>query len=366
MPYRRRWLSRRSKENMKKFLSKKRDKAKQQIPSRITNETVAEHRERILAGGRRFKYPMQYARHRLVINTIIVTVAAVVLLTLFGWWQLYPVQNTSDFFYRVTRILPLPVASVEGEQVRYSDYLMYYNSSAHYLRQSEQLNLNSEDGQRQVDYIKRKSMDNVVSDAYARKLARELNITVDENRVDKVISDDRNTANGRISQETYDASALNILNWAPDEYRHDAKSKLIRQDVSYAIDKKAQETQEAAVKLLKTEPDFDKAAVQLGGEGTAKVTAGVSGLVPRTNRDGGLSEAAGKLKKGETSPVIKTTTGDGYYFVKLLEDSGAQISYAYLRIPLTEFDKRLAALRKDGKVKEYIDVPKIDNPQITQ
>lgn len=351
---------------MKKFLRKKRGAAKQEIPSRITNETVAEHRERILAGGRRFKYPMQYARHRLVINTIIVTVIAVVLLVLFGWWQLYSVQNTSDFFYRVTRILPLPVASVEGENIRYSDYLMYYNSSAHYLRQSEQLNLNSEDGKRQVDYIKRKSMDTVIADAYARKLAREQNITIDDARVDKVISDDRNTANGRISQETYDASALNILGWAPDEYRHDARSKLIRQDVSYAIDENASAKQKTASELLKTEGDFDKAAAQLGGEGAAKVTAGVSGLVPRTNRDGGLSEAAGKLKKGEVSSVIKTTTGDGYYFVKLLEDNGTQISYAYLRIPLTEFDKRLTSLKEDNKVKEYIMIPKIDNPQITQ
>lgn len=349
---------------MKKFFSKKRDKAKQEIPSRITNETVAEHRERILAGGRRFKYPMQYARHKLVINTIIVTVVALVLLVLFGWWQLYSVQNTSEFFYRVTRVIPVPVASVADEQVRYSDYLMYYNSSAHYLQQSEQLDLDSKDGQRQVDFIKRKSMDTVIADAYARKLAREMGITVDESRVDKVISDDRNTANGRISQETYDASALNILGWAPDEYRRDAHNKLIRQDVSYAIDDHARETKEKAADILKKEHDLDKVAKMLGGEGDAKVSAGISGLVPKTNRDGGLSEAALKLKKGEISPAIKTTTGDGYYFVKLLEKNDTQISYAYLRIPLTEFDKRLAQVKADGKVHEYIDIPKIDSPEI--
>ena len=114
---------------MKKLQFKRREKAnKTAIPTRITNETVAEHRERILAGGRRFKYPMQYARHRLVINTILVTVGALVLIAAIGWWQLYPVQNTSTFFYRVTRVLPLPVASVDGESVRYGDYLMYFNS----------------------------------------------------------------------------------------------------------------------------------------------------------------------------------------------------------------------------------------------
>jgi hypothetical protein len=351
-----------SKEIMKKFQLKKRT-AEKVAPSRITNETVAEHRERILAGGRRFKYPMQYARHRLVFNTILVTIVAIVLIVAVGWWQLYIVQNTSTFFYRATRVLPLPVASVDGESVRYSDYLMYYNSSAHYLQQSEQVNLQSEDGKRQLDYVKRKSMDNVEADAYAEKLAKERNITVSDERIDQVIDNDRNTANGRISQETYDASALNILGWAPDEYRQDVKSKLIRQDVSYAIDTAAEQKQkDAAVLLQQVDIDLDKVAIQLGGTGSAKVTAGVSGLVPKTNQDGGLSLAAAKLEKGQISKeAIKTTTGDGYYFVKLLDKNDTQVSYSYIKVPLTVFNERLAALKKDSKVKEYISIPSVDN-----
>jgi hypothetical protein len=353
---------------MKKLSFKKRAEAKKVIPTRITNETVAEHRERILAGGRRFKYPMQYARHRLVFNTIIVTIAALVLIAVIGWWQLYPAQSTSTFLYRVTRVLPLPVASVDGEAVRYSDYLMYFNSSAHYLQQSEQVNLGSEDGKRQVDYIKRKSMDNVVSDAYAVKLARGLNISVSNDRVDKVIDDDRSTVNGRISQETYDASSLSILGWSPDEYRQDAKSKLIRQDVSYAIDTTAKKKEEMAADALKVNPDtdFDKLATGLGGQGDAKVTAGVSGFVPRTNRDGGLSVAAAKLEKGQISPVIKTTTGDGYYFVRLLDKNDTQVSYTFIRIPLTAFSEQLAQLKKDNKVHEYISIPSADSLKVNQ
>src|SRR5690606_35283970 len=114
---------------MKKLLKKRRAKQTQEVPSRITNETVAEHRERILAGGRRFKYPMQYARHRLVIVTVALVAAALLLMGLFTWWQLYVAQSTNPILYRVTRIIPLPVASVDGQTVRYSDYLMYYNSS---------------------------------------------------------------------------------------------------------------------------------------------------------------------------------------------------------------------------------------------
>lgn len=349
-------------ETMKKLFKKR---TKQEIPSRITNETVAEHRERILAGGRRFKYPMQYARHRLVINTIIISVIAVALIVLIGWWQLYPAQNTSDFVYRVTRVIPVPVASVDGEAVPYSDYLMYYNSSIHYLQQNEQLDIKSKDSKSQVEYVKRKSMDNVIADTYARKLARGLHITVTKAQIDKVISDDRNTANGRISQETYDASALSVLGWTPSEYRKDTKNKLMRQAVEFAIDDKAKQRQAEAAQLLQAKnPDFDKIAAKLGGTGDSKVLTGVSGLVPTTNRDGGLSTEATTLQKNEISGAIKSTSGpagEGYYFIKLLDKNDQQVNYQYLKIPLTEFNDRLAKLKKDGKVHEYISIKSADS-----
>ncbi len=50
------------------FLKRRQNQATSK-PEHITNETVSEYRERILAGGRKFKYPVQYARHRLVIKT---------------------------------------------------------------------------------------------------------------------------------------------------------------------------------------------------------------------------------------------------------------------------------------------------------
>jgi hypothetical protein len=352
---------------MKKLRLKRAKTSDKTPPARITNETVAEHRERILAGGRRFKYPMQYARHKLVFNTIIITIVALLLVTLVGWWQLYLVQNTNTFFYRVTRVLPLPVASVDSEAVRYGDYLMYYNSSAHYLQRSEQLNLQSEDGKRQLDYVKRKSINTVIADAYAAKIARERGIIIPNDRINKVVDEDRNTVNGRISQETYDASALSVLGWSPEEYRQDVKAKLTRQEVSYAIDEIAMNRQKQTAELVKAPGvDLSKVALQLGGDGDEKVSVGVSGLVPFANRDGGLSSAALKLNKGEVSGAIKTTTGDGYYFVQLLEKTDTQLSYAFLKIPLTQFSKQLAQLKKDGKVHEYIKIPEVEAQTINQ
>ena len=329
---------------------------KRTIPSRITNETVAEHRERILAGGRRFKYPMQYGRARLVRNALIFGFFGIIIIVLLGLQQLYLAQNTSTFMYRITQVLPLPVAKIDGQSVPYSDYLMYYNSSAHYLRQAEQVDFTSKDGKRQQDYIKRESLDNAEADALALKLANEQDISVTHKQVDDFINSQRDTANGRISLETYNASTLDVLGWTPLEYRRVFTNKILRREVSFAVDDTAKSKAVTAAKLIRQEDvvNLEAIAGQLGGEGNAKSIVGTSGFVPKENRDGGLAAAAATLTKGQVSDVIKATTGDGYYFVKLIDSNDTQVSYQYLQIPLTTFTSRLAELKMKNSIKEYI------------
>ena len=90
---------------MKRKLSIRRKNKKQaKVPPRITNETVAEHREQIIAGGRKFKYPIQYARHSLVFNAIIIAILGAFLLLVAGWVLMYPMQNSSGVAYRLPKI----------------------------------------------------------------------------------------------------------------------------------------------------------------------------------------------------------------------------------------------------------------------
>lgn len=355
---------------MKRPTLKKKAKQPEQPPSRITNETVAEHREQILAGGRKFKYPHQYERHKLVFNVIIIAVVTVVLAGLITWWQLYPVQNTSTFFYRVTRILPVPVASVDGTQVRYSDYLMSLSGSKHYLEQSERLNLKSEDGKRQVEFMKRQALDGAVADAYAAKVAREKNIEVTDKQVTDVIAASLNTVSGKISQDIYDDSTLSTLGYTKDEYRQIIRRSLIRQEVAYAIDSKASSAKKAAEGLLAANPKpaLADVAKQLQDKGYNVQLGSTGSLVPKTNHDGGVTQQAAKLKAGELSSFFRSNDGsferNGYYIVQLIESNDKQVSYNYIRIPLTAFSEQLKALSKNKKITEYIDVKKASSEVI--
>lgn len=339
-------------------------KSKKEVapPSRITNETVAEHREQILAGGRKFKYPHQYERHKLVFNVILIAIVTILVLAVVIWWQLYPVQNTSTFFYRVTRILPLPVASIDGTQVRYSDYLMSFSGSQHYLEQSERLNLNSEDGKRQIEFIKRQALDGAIADAYAGKVAREKNISVSDKQVSDVIDASLNTVSGKISQDIYDDSTLSTLGYSAGEYRQIIRRSLIRQEVAYAIDTKANNAKKAAETILAANPKpaLADVAKQLQDKGYGVQLGSTGSLVPRTNHDGGVTQEAAKLKVGEMSKFFRSNDGsferNGYYVVQVVESNDKQVSYNYIRIPLTVLNEQLKTLKQNKKIQEYVDI----------
>jgi hypothetical protein len=340
-------------------LKRRRKKIEEPTPGRITNETVAEHRERILAGGRKFKYPHQYVRHKLVINAVLITLAVVVVAALVGWWQLYVAQNTSEFMYRVTRVLPLPVGAVDGETMRYSDYLMRYRSQELWLRNQGQLGLNGNDEQVQLNFYKRKVIDGLEADTYAQKIARELGLAVSSDEVQAAIDETRKTASGEISQTVYDASTQDTLGYSPDEYRHILRQSLLRQKVAYAVDKKATEAKNKVSALLKKEkdPSLEKVVDTLKKQGI-NVEFGASGMVPTNNQDGGLSETALELKDDEISQPIKSTTGDGYYFIQRLAKTDRQVSYQFIHVPLTVFEKQFNQVVNQNKVVEYIAIKK--------
>ena len=333
------------KEIMKKIQFKKRQKDVK-LPSRITNETVAEHRERILAGGRRFKYPLQYSRHKLVINTILISIVALILIVAIFWQQLYMAQNSSNFFYRVTRVVPVPVANVDGKAVRYSDYLMRYRSSLHALENMQQLDISTDEGKRQAESFKKLAMDSAVSDAYAAKLAEENSVDISQDEIDKFYEQSRSG----LSQDAYDSVAMDLLNWNPEEAHHMISQTLLRQAVAFAIDDEAATIKRQVEERIRAGDSLDEIAKALGD----KVAVVDQGFIPVDNDDGGLTAAAAKLEKDKISGSLRPTIGDGYYFVQKIDEANNQVHFKFLKIPLTEFSERLTKLREADKVNYYI------------
>ena len=330
--------------------------------TRITNETVAAHRERIIADGRRFKYPVQYTKRRLVWTATGIGAALVVLFVGVSWWQLYKAQTTDNFYYRITRSVPLPVAKIDDVSVKYGDYLMYYKMSEKYLNTAEKSNASgSDDLKGMFDYYRAQSMQNAVVSAYAQKLAQEEGLSVSDDQVDAAIellvktSSDQTT----ISQGVIDRSLEQFYGLSSSDARYIYKQSLLRQTVAYAIDDDARKVSDEIKQTLDKDSKTEFAKiVEKYKDASVDVQASTSGWVSKSNEDGGLAAAAHKLEKGEVSGPIKPLSGDGYYFVRLIDTNKQQeVNYQFIKVGLGEFDKRIQALDDQNKITYYIDVP---------
>ena len=348
---------------MKKLLNKFKSSNKPpETGGRITNETVAEHRERVLAGGRKFKYPLQYTKHRVLIISIIIGVLAVILFVAFFIWQLYFAQAYDKFTYGLTRVIPVPVAKVDTEMVRYSDYLSELRSAVHYLTTKEAVNFNSADGKRQLDYQKRLALDKAVSDAYIAKLAAQNNVSVTGKDVDDFVQKQIASNKLGVKEDVYKQVISDYYDWSFDEYKNSVRQELLSKKVNATLDKEAREKAESVIAQIATGGDFAALARELSEDPLTKGNGGDIGFVSKNSEDpNGLIAAASTLQPNQISGVIEGA--DGFYVVKLLEkrDTG-DVHFAKIFVSYKLVAQKLAGLKKQNKINEYIKVDNIENP----
>ena len=64
---------------------------------RITNDTVADHREEVLSSARKYIYPLQHSKHRIVVITTTLIIAAFVFFMGYSVVSLYRLDGTGLF-----------------------------------------------------------------------------------------------------------------------------------------------------------------------------------------------------------------------------------------------------------------------------
>ena len=139
---------------------------------RITNETVAEHREEVLGGARRFIYPLQHSKHRIVIISAALIVLLLLAVLFSTYWLLYRTKSTSDITYRITQILPFPVAKVNGGYVPYENYLFEIRHTPYTTDKTQQAYEYENDGEKINKEVARQALAKVKLDALAEQIAR--------------------------------------------------------------------------------------------------------------------------------------------------------------------------------------------------
>ena len=334
-------------------LSKKKEKKQSE------QEKVEERREEVLATGRKFKYPLQWTKHRIVVNTILIAFVILAMIVVGGWLALYRLGMTDEPLYRITKIIPISVASVESESVPFSDYLMLYRSSMTSIeRQSgNQFDQSSAEALR-AEY-KRVALTEAEKYTFAMTLARDLNITISDEKVKSEF--ERHLKIGGIDRS--EEGFLKIINdnfsLDKSEYEHMLYLSLLKSEVSVAIDEGANKIAgEVEKRLVENGNDYKNVAEQMGESIIYEETGG---LVDSKNIDGGRATEAMKLEPEQSSGKFISMNGDGYYFVKLIKKNNAEVNFVSIKVPFTEFDKRFKALQDEGKIQEFIELKDTEN-----
>ena len=220
------------KKSIRERVAKKLPSARKNLP-KLTDDTIDEYREKILAGGRKFKYPMQTSKHKILWISLGAVASALVVFALWIYMALYHWQSTDDFYYDVARVLPLPVASVDGQSVSYGDYLRRVRADIYYYTTQENKDFADKQGQNELNYNKRKELDAAVKSAYAEKIAREKNISITDKDVDNDIKNQ--LKKGNIDEAALVRTLKTYYNWSMDEYREAVHSGLLLKKVQSEV-----------------------------------------------------------------------------------------------------------------------------------
>jgi hypothetical protein len=325
-------------------------------PGRITNDTVAQHREQILSAGRRFKYPLQHSKQRIIFTSIGIVVAALLLFGSICWWQLYKAQSTGVFMYRVVGIVPAPVARIDGTSVRYSDYLLQLRSNMHYLSTQEGVNFKTEDGKRQLDNLKSRALAQVMQYTLIKKLAKQYHVSVTNHDVDTQVQQ-------ILSQQSY-ASSLDVYkkvlkteyDKTYSQWRNDLELQIMRNRVYDAMDTSARARADAALKELNGGVDFATVAKKYTDDPTQRNSGGEIGVLEKGKADLPieLQNSLFSLKAGQHSGIIESK--QGLFIMEPIEVNGSKVRAAAIYFKYTAFNTYITNLQKDNKVSTKIKV----------
>ena len=317
-------------------------------------QKVEERREEVLAQGRKFKYPLQWTKYRVVGNTILIAAIVIAIIVTSGWLALYQFGMTDEMLFRVTKIVPVAVANVDGENVKFSDYLMFYRSSIISIeRQSGQVDNEGSFDALRLQY-KRAALNESEEYAFATKLAKEHGITVTSEEVATEFKRHLSIGGVERSEEAFMKIVKENFGLDKDEYERMLYLTLVKAKVEAEIDHHASEIATKVESLLAANGgDYAAVANALGTEIQYQETGG---MVSNQNIDGGRASEAFKLEPGQQSGRFVSMNGDGYYFVKLIKKTDNEVNFVSIKVPFTKFAADFSALREAGKIQEYINI----------
>lgn len=332
---------------------------------RITNDTVAKHREEVLSGARRFIYPLQHSKHRIAIISGVIVSAIILLLLGLSWFMLYRQESTGDFAYRITQIIPFPVARIDGNFVSYEDYLFELRQNMHYLANQENVDFESEEGRLQLEGLRRQAMERVLDRAVLADMAKEHGVTVSNQEVEEQIDLIRSQTGVAEGAQTLEDTLREFYGWRLGDLKRVVRWQILAQKLVPLLDTDVRQQAEAVLQDVLDGGDFTKAAKDHSEDELTADKGGVIGYVFRSNTDipPQLVERAFNLAADEISDQLVETLF-GLHIVKTLDYRNSdEARIAHILFRYEDIEKFIDERQAELETSLYIDIEPEDSNQ---
>jgi hypothetical protein len=318
--------------------------ALQNLP-RITNETVAEHREEVLSSARKYIYPLSHSKHRILVITVSLLVIAIISFFSYCIFALYKSQSTSTFTYGVTQVFPFPVAKAGNSWVSYENYLFELRHTMHYYETQQHEDFGSKSGKQHLAQLKKQAMAQVVNDAYTKQLAKKEHINVSMAEVNDEVALVRSQNRLGSNEKVFRSVLSEFWGWTVNDFERELRQQLLTQKVTAKLNTEAEDRAHSAITALNSGTDFAELAKQVSDDQSTKANGGDYGAsIDQSNRDIApqVSNALFNLKAGKYSDIINA--GYGLEIVKVLSIDGNKVHGAHIVFnfkPITTYTKPL-------------------------
>lgn len=339
----------------KKIIKRKPKSAdSEQLPNKITNDNLAEHREEIIGEGRKFKYPLAVTKNRLVAISLMVGLVSFIILFTTITVMLYKTKSTAPYLQKVTRVVPFPIARIGSDFVSYEDYLFEVNHYAYYYKNQQKLDFNSTSGKEQIAEYKKRALDKVINDAYVKQIAKKNNITVTDKEVDQALTILKSQNRLGASDEEFQTTLREYWDWSVNDFKRSLKLQILNQKVLEYLDKDTKAKADEAYAKLQAGTPFDQLATQVSEDTVTKAQGGSIGLVDKNNKD--ISpftvEAIYRLEPGQYSKPVNI--GYGLEIVKNNEKSGEKIKASHIVFNFKAMNEFLNPIKDQNKARFYV------------
>ncbi len=326
----------------------------QGIP-RITNETVAEHREEVLSSARKYIYPLQHSAHRVVIISVSLLTALIVAFFAYCALALYRFHTTSTFVYRVTQVIPFPVAKAGSRYVAYENYLFELRHYEHYYQTQQRVDFSSDSGKQQLAEFRKRAMDIVVDDAYVKQVANKNHISVSSRELDDAIRLVRSQNRLGSNNQVFEDVLKEFWGWSVGDFKRELRQQMLAQKVVSTLDTATQARAKAAYAQLQAGADFATIAKQYSDDITTRDAGGDYGFaIGQSDRDlpPQVIDALFRLQPGQTSGIINT--GTTLEIVKLSDVSGDKAHALHIVFAFKPITTYTDPLRTQNKPRIFI------------